>query len=83
MEFAKRGASIFSSGDLHEPVKHKECPAKSLVGKGGGLRELGRVGVDEGDRGRGAFDGEAAGLIEELLGEVERRDVAIADLPES
>ena len=47
------------------------------------LPQTRRVGVEEADGGGVAFGGEAAGLVDELFGEIEGGEIAIAERPEA
>jgi len=68
---------------LHESVEHEERPGKPLVMQGRTRGQVGRVGVEEADGVGRAFEGEAAGLVDEFLGEIEGGEPPVAERPEA
>lgn len=90
VKLAQGGAAVFTSGDLHEPIEHEECAAETVwryeefvIFCMARVTEPGGIGVVETNGGGASFGGEAAGLFDKLLGEIEGSEVLVAFMPES
>jgi len=88
--------TVFATRDLHHTVEHEERPAE-MAGRewvasrvfgyrmtaGVGRLQGSGVGVQEIDGFGRTRDGQAPGLIDEFLGEIESGDVSLAQRPKT
>jgi hypothetical protein len=66
---------------LHQPVEKEQRAGERSVTQVGTLLQRRRIRHEDAD-GRAAFFGEESRLLDQVRGEVERRQVAVADGPE-
>ena len=98
VKFPQRRATVLAAGNLHHPIEHEQssaevsvrpfrwCRWRGLPGRGwtGGVAhpQSGRVGVPENDCLGRLFDREAASLVDEFFGEIERGQIAKPKRPQ-